>query len=179
MNTDDLSSAARRHRDGDRDRVSGELFRRVMGVVCTPVSVVTTCADARPYGTTVSAFSALSLEPPMVLVALDRGSSLLSVLRRTRRFGLNVLSADQGDLATRFARKGADKFEGVRWRNDSELPRLAGVTGWLACEVTRFVDGGDHLVAMGSVVSADCQDAAPLTYHRRGYGTHRVLTASR
>ncbi|MPY55674.1 flavin reductase family protein [Streptomyces spongiae] len=146
-----------------------------MGSVCTPVSVVTTFSHGRPHGTTVSAFSALSLEPPMVLVALDRNSTLLSLLQQKRRFGLNVLGARQGELAMRFADKGADKFEGVPWQVDTGLPRLPGVTGWLACEVTRFVDGGDHLVVMGRVIAASCRDGAPLTYHRRGFGTHAVL----
>lgn len=175
METDSSSQPAPPARDG----VPDELFRRVMGSVCTPVAVATAVTGGRPHGTTVSAFSALSLDPPMVMVALDRDSALLSILRRTRRVGLNVLSADQGDLALNFAGKGADKFAGVAWQEDCGLPRLEGVIGWLACEVTRFVDGGDHLVALGTVSSASCQDTAPLTYHRRAFGTHAVQAARR
>ncbi|MEU6371602.1 flavin reductase family protein [Streptomyces sp. NPDC046909] len=148
-----------------------------MGSVCTPVAVATAVTEGRPHGTTVNAFSALSLDPPMVMVALDRGSALLSILEHTRRFGLNVLSADQGDLALNFAGKSADRFAGVAWREDCALPRLDGVIGWLACEVTRFVDGGDHLVVLGTVSSASCRDTAPLTYHRRAFGTHTVRAA--
>src|SRR5438105_11403406 len=89
-----------------------DAFREVMASVCTPVSVVTAMADHLPHGTTVSAFASLSLDPPMVLVALDRGSDLLALVRRTGRFGLNVLSGAQSHLALRFARKGGTaKFD--------------------------------------------------------------------
>jgi flavin reductase (DIM6/NTAB) family NADH-FMN oxidoreductase RutF len=94
-------------------------FREVMASVCTPVSVVTAVADDRPHGTTVSAFASLSMTPPMVLVALDRGSDLLAVVRSTGRFGLNVLGSDQCALASTFARKGPDKFAGVPWELDA------------------------------------------------------------
>ncbi|MEU6729364.1 flavin reductase family protein [Nonomuraea wenchangensis] len=155
--------------------VTAEEFRRVMSSVCTPVSVVTAFDDRRPHGTTVSAFASLSLAPPMVLVALDLGSDLLQIIRRTRRFGLNVLSADQSGLAMTFARKGADKFAEVRWSADGDLPRLDGAAGWLACEVEQLIPGGDHVVAMAAVVAADHHERSPLTYHQRLFGTHAAL----
>ncbi|MGW5640979.1 flavin reductase family protein [Streptomyces sp. NPDC003832] len=166
------SYAAADARTGSDQPVSGELFRQVMGSVCTPVSVASAMDEGQPHGTTVSAFTSLSLQPPMVLIALDHGSSLLSVLQRTRRFGLNILGAGQDDLATTFARKGTDKFAGVAWQEDAGLPKLFGTIGWLACEVAQLVEGGDHMVVMGTVLSADHQDGAPLTYHRRLFGTH-------
>src|SRR5690625_3651156 len=91
-----------------------DAFREVMAGVCTPVSVVTGLDGASPHGTTVSAFASLSLEPPMALVALDRGSDLLTLLHTTRRFGINVLGSGQSELALRFARKGGTgKFADV------------------------------------------------------------------
>lgn len=87
-------------------RTSPDAFRAAMAAVCTPVSVVTTMEDGLPYGTTVSAFTSLSLEPPMLLVSLDRNSDLLAMIRRTGRFGLNVLASSQPELAMNFARKG-------------------------------------------------------------------------
>src|SRR3954469_19110691 len=81
-------------------------FRNVMAGVCTPVSVVTTIADGRPHGTTVSAFASLSMDPPMVQVSLDHGSELLALVRDSGTFGLNVLSSGQSALATMFATKG-------------------------------------------------------------------------
>jgi len=151
-------------------------FREVMADVATPVAVVTSMGHGVPHGTTVSAFASLSMEPPMVLVSLDRRSDLLALVRETGRFGVNVLGATQSAVALAFARKGgAGKFAGVRWEVDSDLPRLRGAPGWLACEVESLVGGGDHVVALGAVIAANTVAAAPLTYHSRVFGTHTSL----
>lgn len=157
--------------DGVRDR-----FREVMAGVPTPVSVVTSLDGDRPYGTTVSAFASLSMAPPMLLVALDRGSDLLAVVRRTDRFGLNVLGSDQADLATAFARKGGSlKFAGVPWEDGGGVPRLLGARGFLGCTVAQLVDGGDHVVLLADVRTADSGAGRPLTYYSRVFGTHVAL----
>jgi flavin reductase (DIM6/NTAB) family NADH-FMN oxidoreductase RutF len=155
--------------------VDAATFRAVMAVVCTPVSVVTTMAGDRPHGTTVSAFSSLSLNPPMVLVSLDLGSDLLQHIRGSGAFGLNVLHAGQAALAAAFARKGDDKFDGVRWVRQDGVPRLEGCAGWLACTVTELVAGGDHVVVFGRAIGAGHEAAPPLTYHQRRFGTHSAL----
>ena len=146
-------------------------FRTTMAAVCTPVSVVTALDGHLPHGTTVSAFASLSMAPPMLLVALDRGSDLLARLAIGQPFGVNVLGADQAGPAAAFARKGTDKFTGVDWRADDGAPRLLGSPGWLACTVARLVDGGDHVVVLGDVVRAVAGDGPPLTYHARTFGT--------
>jgi flavin reductase (DIM6/NTAB) family NADH-FMN oxidoreductase RutF len=155
--------------------VDPDVFREVMASVPAPVSVVTTYVDGRPYGTTVSSFASLSLAPPMVLIALHTGSRLLHALTRTNRFALNVLSSGQRELAIAFAHKGVDKFHRVDWALHRGLPRLAGTSAWLACEVEEIVKGGDHRIAMGRVVDAEHSALPPLTYHRRLYGTHAVF----
>lgn len=149
-------------------------FREVMAGVCTPVTVVTALDGDRPHGTTVSAFASLSMTPPMVLVALDRGSDLLEVVRARHRFGINILGHGQDDLALAFARKGADKFTGVDWSLSGGSPRITDVPGWVACTVAEFVDGGDHVVVLGHVEESDRTDHPPLTYHRRTFGTHNA-----
>lgn len=151
-------------------------FREVMAAVCTPVSVVTAMADGLPHGTTVSAFASLSMDPPMVLVSLDRGSDLLSIVRQTGRFGVNVLSSSQSPLALTFARKGGvAKFAGVRWAVEAGVPRIPGAGGFLSCEVHSLVDGGDHVVILGTVLAADTIAGPPLIYHARVFGTHAAL----
>lgn len=151
-------------------------FRDVMACVCTPVSVVTAATDGLPHGTTASAFASLSMEPPMVLVSLDRSSELLGVIRQSERFGLNVLGSQRSSLALKFARKGgAGKFAGVPWEIESGVPRLPGAGGFLACKVTQFVEGGDHIVVLGAVLSAHTLEVQPLTYHGRVFGTHVAL----
>jgi flavin reductase (DIM6/NTAB) family NADH-FMN oxidoreductase RutF len=150
--------------------VTPDSFRRVLGSVATPVSVVTTITpDGVPHGTTVSAFCSLSLEPPLVLVALDRGSDLLALIRRSQRFAVNVLAEGQDDLALRFARKGSDKFDGVDWTEVDGLPRLPNSHGYLSCEVEQLVAGGDHMIVTGLVTGADCRSATPLVYRERAF----------
>jgi flavin reductase (DIM6/NTAB) family NADH-FMN oxidoreductase RutF len=164
--------------DATLAEVDPDTFRQVMASVCTPVSVVTAMAGHRPHGSTVSAFASLSLNPPMVLLSLDRASELLFHIRRSLVFGLNVLHAGQAPLATAFARKGADKFNGVSWVLDSGVPRLEGSAGWLACRVEQLVSGGDHIVVLGRVLAARHTTAPPLTYHQRRFGTHQLTMSA-
>ena len=161
------SGTGARETDGPAD-----LFRAVMGSVCTPVSVVTAFDGVRPHGTTVSAFCSLSLNPPLVLAALDENSALLQVLRSSSRFGLNVLSHRQDSVAGRFATKGDDKFQDVNWESRSDVPHIVDSACWFACEVQQLVPGGDHTIVIGRVVETDHVELAPLTYHRRAFGTH-------
>jgi flavin reductase (DIM6/NTAB) family NADH-FMN oxidoreductase RutF len=153
-----------------------DAFRDVMAEVCTPVAVVTTVSAGRPRGTTVSAFTSLSLRPPMVLVSLDEGSDLLGALREGVRFGVNVLGSGQAGLAAAFARKGADKFAGVDWQRDAGAPRLAGSPGRLTCRVHPLVGGGDHVIVLGEVLGAVSAGGPPLTYHSRRFGTHHAMS---
>jgi flavin reductase (DIM6/NTAB) family NADH-FMN oxidoreductase RutF len=158
----------------DPSPVDAGAFRAAMAAVAAPVSVVTVLAGDRPHGSTVSSFTSLSLDPPMVLVSLDRSSDLLARIRRYRVFGINVLAADQAALASAFARKGDDKFSGVDWALDAGAPRLPGCAGWVACHVRELVPGGDHVLVLALVTEAGYADVPPLTYHQRTFGTHRT-----
>ena len=163
---------------GERPGVDAVVFREALAAVAAPVAVVTSFHGERPHGTTVTAFCSLSLEPPLVLVSLDRGSELLRVVRRSRRYGINVLSHDQEEVATRFARKGADKFADVPWILDTDLPRLEGTASWIACRLHDLADGGDHVIAVGFVEHAEGSPSHPLLYRQRQFGTlnHRPPT---
>ncbi|KAF0960865.1 MULTISPECIES: flavin reductase family protein [unclassified Rhodococcus (in: high G+C Gram-positive bacteria)] len=153
-----------------------ETFKDVMAHVATPVAVVTSMDGGLPFGTTVSAFTSLSMTPPMVLVSLDRGSETLELITASKKFGLNVLGRDQQVIALKFAKKGGiGKFQGVRWDVEHDLPRIAGAAGWIACHVEQLVEGGDHVVVLGNVVAAENNYSEPLTYHRRVFGTHSAL----
>ena len=151
--------------------VGEQAFRDLMAAVCAPVTVVTATGDG-PFGTTVSAFASLSLRPPMITVALDRGSRLLDPVLRTGRFGVNVLSHGQDEIARLFAQPSVDRFAAADWHYDHGLPRLSGAPGWLVCELAQKVDGGDHLLLLGTVIEADARTAPPLVYGHRTYGTH-------
>jgi flavin reductase (DIM6/NTAB) family NADH-FMN oxidoreductase RutF len=156
--------------------ISADAFRDVMGAVCAPVTVVTTrTADGKPYGTTVSAFSSLSLDPPLVTVALDNHSGLLAHARAIGRIGVNLLAHDQEAVAGWFARSGGDMFAGVRWSWADRLPRIHGATGWLVADVDQLVPGGDHTIVLAAVRSARTWPTPPLIYARRRFGTHTGL----
>ena len=155
-----------------------EAFREAMAQVAAPVSVVTTYAGGRPYGTTVSAFSSLSMTPPMLLVSLQDTSHLLSLLDVGSSVGVNVLSAGQVEVAGRFAARSADKFAGVPWSFADGAPVLHHTHAWVAMEVSQLLPVGDHVLVLGDVVNAIAGavsgDDTPLTYHRRSFGTHRA-----
>lgn len=155
--------------DPQPDVVDSETFRQVLGCVPTPVTVITTAVEDRAHGTTVSAFSSLSLDPPLVVISLDRGSELLSLVERSGRLGVNVLHEDQDTHAGRFARKGTEKFAEVSWDYHRGLPRLDGCTAWLACSVRDLVPGGDHVLVTALVEHAERTRSSPLIYCERAF----------
>ena len=151
--------------------VGSDVFRAAMSQVATPVVVVTALSQGEPHGTTVGAFTSLSLDPPMISVALDRQSDLLAKLRGAQRFGVNVLASDQEALATTFSKKGSDKFASIDWRLDAGLPRLPGCAVWLVCRTFELLDGGDHMVVLGTAEQAEVDRRLPLVYHDRVFST--------
>jgi flavin reductase (DIM6/NTAB) family NADH-FMN oxidoreductase RutF len=151
--------------------VSPEEFRAALGAYATGVTVVTAIGPGGPSGATANAVTSLSLEPPMMLACLDRGSRTLTSVRAQGRFGVNALAAGQGELARRFSAKDpeSEKWEGVEWSERLKLPRLAGALLWVACELRDLIDGGDHLILTGNVLEADSGDGQPLLFHRAAY----------
>lgn len=182
MNSFPPESEAKRditnHTIGQRSQVDTSAFLEALASVCAPVSVITCYQMAGPHGTTVTAFSSLSLEPPLVLVSLDRRSDLLAMMKQSRRFGVNVLAHDQQRLAVAFSRKGRNKFHGIEWSLEDGLPRLKGAGCWLACECQRFVCAGDHVLAIGLVGHAETIPTRPLLYRNRAFGTVQHLEGS-
>lgn len=161
-----------RLRDDDvRMTVERDAFREALGAVCTPLAVVTSQLGGRPHGTTVSAFCSLSLDPPLVLVSLSCASNLLAMIRTTGRFGINVLEHGQQALATRFARNGDDRFAGVAWSVDHDLPRIHGAGSWIACRLEDLLDGGDHAIVVGLAEHAEQDARQPLLYQQATFRT--------
>jgi flavin reductase (DIM6/NTAB) family NADH-FMN oxidoreductase RutF len=151
------------------DGVVVDAFKETLSSVPAPVTIVTTFGDGRPHGTTVSAFSSLSADPPLVLVALDRSSDLLDLLRKTGRFAVNLLSAGQEEIGLACARKGPEKFDCVEWRDEQGLPRIEGAAAWLACHIQELLPGGDHVIVVGLVTACETSEAEALVYHRRRF----------
>jgi flavin reductase (DIM6/NTAB) family NADH-FMN oxidoreductase RutF len=151
--------------------VTPEQFRAALGAYATGVTVVTAIGPNGPSGATANAVTSLSLDPPMMLACLDRGSRTLISVREQGRFGVNALAAGQEQLARRFAGKNpeAEKWETIDWSESEDLPRLAGSLMWVACELRDLIDGGDHLILTGNVLAAESQQGHPLLFHRGAY----------
>lgn len=158
--------------------VDPELFRQVIGRLATGVAVVTTLSEGQSFGATVSALSSLSLEPPMLLVCLNRSSVTRSGVERAGRFAVNILAQHQQELALRFATKGTAKLDPhVSDLSRTGLPVIREAVGYLECVVVETARGGTHTVFMAAVVEASGTDGHPLVYYRGGFG--RFLLFSR
>ena len=147
-----------------------------MGHFATGISVVTTLDGEMPAGITVNAFSSVSLDPALVMVALDRERFITPMVREHGRYAVNVLGADQQLLSDCFAhapvRPGREEFCGAAWHAGATgLPLLDGAIATLECTVVETFSAGDHDLFIGRVDSLDQhrEGVAPLLYFRRHY----------
>ena len=150
-------------------------FLTTMGNVAASVTVVTTFhADGRPTGLTVSAFSSVSLDPPLVLVCLGKDSSTLEAIREHGGYTVNFLAAGTGDLALTMASRSDDRFSEVPF--DEPASAFAGpiltdsVYAYFECGLVSEIDAGDHFIFIGRVHAGRfLQERDPLVYWRRGF----------
>ncbi len=144
-------------------------LREVMSSYPTGVAIVSGRDEAaRPYGLTVNSFTSVSLDPPLVLVCIDRASTSHDLLVSGAVFAVSILSETQSDVAERFARTPSDRrFDDVSWRPvRSGSPVLEEATAWLDCAVHAVLDGGDHSIVLGRVLDASSTDRPALLFHR-------------
>ena len=147
-----------------------QVFRDVIGRFTSGVTVITTAVDGVRFGTTASAFSSLSMEPPMVLVCLNKTSDTQAAVLKAGAFAVNILSEGQQDIAYRFARKG-DKFGDLEHDTGRrDVPVLRDTLAHLECDVGETVTGGTHTVVLAHVTLAAGHDGTPLTYYRGRFG---------
>ena len=148
-----------------------EQFRRVLGHFCTGVTVVTSLDDGQPVGFACQAFTALSLDPPLVLFCPGRGSATWHRIERTGLFCINVLAQDQRDVSRAFGRSGVDKFDGVGWSPaPSGAPVLDGALTWVDCRIEAVHEAGDHQIVVGRVTGLGQHRAGrPLLFYRGRY----------
>ncbi|MEO5372708.1 MAG: flavin reductase family protein [Alphaproteobacteria bacterium] len=152
-------------------KVDSHTFRNAMASFACGVTVVTArTTDGRPLGLTVSSFASVSLEPPLVLVCLDRNTSNLDSYCEGH-FAVNVLREDQKDLSIRFATRRGDKWTDTAFTTwDSGVPILSGCLATLECGVEHAYDGGDHVIIVGRVQRLTASAAGqPLLYFRSAY----------
>ncbi len=149
-------------------------FRSVLGRFASGVTVVTV-RDVQQYdhGMTASAFCSLSLEPPMVLVCIEKSASLHAVLatgNTASPFAVNILNSKQEELARRFAEEHPDRFDGVGFaRGTTGAPILDDCLAVIECEVQSRHAAGDHTIVIGTVIASATNEGSPLLYYRSGY----------
>lgn len=143
------------------------------------VTVVTTRSKDGPKGITVSSFTTVSLNPPLVLVSIAKGSALHDTLREAGAFAVNFLADDQKTVSDRFAGRVElkDRFEGLKFREGATgSPIIDGVRAVLECRTWRVDEGGDHTLMLGEVVSAESLNSKrPLIYYAQQYTTTELL----
>jgi flavin reductase (DIM6/NTAB) family NADH-FMN oxidoreductase RutF len=157
-------------------RLSSRDFRTVMGQFATGVAVVTTLDGDRPQGITVNALASVSLEPPLVVIALDHRRFIVPAMVASGRYAVNILHESQQWLSDCFAGANVtpnrDAFCGAAWHpGESGLPLLDGSIAAIECTTIERIAAGDHHLYLGRVdaLSLDDPDAPPLLYHRRRY----------
>jgi len=151
-------------------------FRKVMGHFATGVTVVTAHAEGRPWGITVNALSSVSLDPALVVIAIDRRRRITPFLRRAGRYAVNILGEDQQELSDCFAgaevTPGVEQFCGAAWHpGETGLVLLDGAIATLECTVEQTISVGDHdlYIARVDALGTDERHAVPLLYYRRRY----------
>ena len=151
--------------------VESPQFRQLLGRFATGVTVLTTRSPkGQPIGMTASSVASVSLDPPLVLVSVEKVHDMHAALESGTHFVLNILSSEQEALSRAFAASEPDRFRGVSYReNQRGIAILDGVVAHIECEKQAAVQGGDHTVFIGLVVGGDVSDRRPLLYYRGGY----------
>ncbi len=152
-------------------------FRNTLGQFCTGVVVVAGQNAGEPAGFAAQSFTSLSLDPPLVAVCPGKTSTSWPNVRDSGHFSINILAADQKQVCDTFATSGVDKFAQFEWRTGvTGSPLIAGVLGYIDCELIAEHDAGDHTIAVGAVKDFAIADAegGPLLFFRGGYGQFQV-----
>jgi len=155
----------------DSLRVTGAQFRRACGRFATGVTIATVLdRTGSPHGLTVSSFTSVSLEPPLILVCLGHEVTNIQHFRSATHFGINVLRSDQQALSERFARKGQDRFNGLAWDSGKTgAPLIPGCLARIECRIYSRIPMGDHDIFIGEMVHADVHQGDPLIYFGSAY----------
>jgi flavin reductase (DIM6/NTAB) family NADH-FMN oxidoreductase RutF len=144
--------------------------RRIMSRFATGVTVVTTCGDGHQCGLTASAVASLSLNPPLILVAVDHKAHTYGCLKKNRCFAVNVLAAEQEEISRRFARTGPKEFGDLEPTTAvTGAPILRKALAYLDCRLVEVLAGGDHDIFIGEIVAGDAREGQPLMYYRGKY----------
>ena len=145
--------------------------RDIMGRFATGVTVVgTTVGDNDTWGMTANAVTSLSLDPPLILVAVQKESQTHQQLNDSKCFAVSILAKQQQAISDRFAFKGPKDFTGLDTKTAvTGAPILAESLGWVDCRLSEILPGGDHDIFVGEIVDGDLGEGDPLLFYRGKY----------
>lgn len=150
--------------------IDARQLRNALGQFATGITVVTAYDGGDVHGMTANSFTSVSLDPPLILVCVDRRNRTHEVLPRVERFAINVLSADQESISRYFA---GDRSQPPPYRLDqgagTRSPVFEGVLAWFDCSLWRVYDGGDHSIFVGEVEQFAAVGGRPLLYFQGAY----------
>lgn len=153
--------------------IDNDAFKRALRHWASGVTVVTAAAEGEVHGMTVSAFSSVSADPPLVLICANRSSKTNDVVRAGNAFAVNILEASQSDISTRFAMAKAEtRFEETDWSPGmAGLPLIKGALAHMECEVQSSHEAGSHTIFIGLVKRCTVFSGKPLCYYNGGYAS--------
>jgi 3-hydroxy-9,10-secoandrosta-1,3,5(10)-triene-9,17-dione monooxygenase reductase component len=147
-------------------------IRNVMRYFASHVTVVTSASDSGElFGLTVTAFTSVSLEPPLVLICIRNESTATELFQKSKRFCVNILAEDQQSIAEKFSLTGeAGRFLGLDYKiGKAGSPIIGGCLGYIDCRITRILPEGDHTIFFGEAIDVYSESKKPLLYLNRNY----------
>lgn len=145
-------------------------FRAVLGRFASGVTILTARRGEQDHGMTVSAFCSVSLQPPLVLACVDESADMAAIMKGATHFGVSILSESQESLSRRFSELPSGRFDGIGYsRGESGVLLIDDALAHLECRLVASHRAGDHVVHIGEVERASCEQDRPLLYYRGGY----------
>jgi flavin reductase (DIM6/NTAB) family NADH-FMN oxidoreductase RutF len=146
-------------------------LRRVMGHFATGVTIITTVSKSgQLFGLTANSVTSVSLEPPLLLISVDKKADSYPCFEESKVFTVNILSDSQEALSRKFAVSGGNKFEGVAYHMGANgVPIILGAVSYIECRVYATYDGGDHTLYLGEIQQGETHEGKPLLFYRGGY----------
>jgi flavin reductase (DIM6/NTAB) family NADH-FMN oxidoreductase RutF len=154
--------------------VSRDDLRRVLGRFATGVTIITVKSGQEVHGLTVNSFTSVSLDPPLILICIQKSATGHGYFSDGAGFVVNLLSRDQEELSNRFANSALsamERFKDLAYKKtDSSIPILDGNLGHLECKVANQIEAGDHTIFIGEVVHAEITpETRPLLFFESRY----------
>ena len=145
--------------------------RKIMGAFATGVTIASTKVGDETWGMTANGITSLSLDPPLILLAVQKDAASHGKFKEGGCFALSILTAQQQDLSDRFAFKGPKDFSGLDYTTaETGAPILTDSLGWVDCRVTEVFNGGDHDIFIGEILAGEAGSGEPLLYFGGKYG---------